>query len=232
MALMLPNYPLCCLSGDSAMPDVFISYSRKDSDFVKQVFDALKAHQREAWIDWQGIDYSSKWWEEICAGIEGSDHFVLIISPDSLNSVYCHREIEHASKHKKRIIPVLYRPIDEGDTVGHWYTDPTLRPIEGLARANWETVKSIQWIDYAKLGGFEPFIDKLLQTIDTDPERVRQHTRLLLRIKDWEGRGRSPIRLCRQMSNGTISRKAPVSRMKRAPSNWRAKPRMNARSRN
>ena len=73
------------------MSDLFISYSREDTDFVRQLFDRLNTLKREAWVDWQGIDYSTTWWEEICAGIEGADNFVLVISPDALMSVYCQR---------------------------------------------------------------------------------------------------------------------------------------------
>src|SRR5262249_12824092 len=55
------------------------------------------------------------------------------------------------------------------------------------------------YIDYpGKLkSDFDRSIDALLTTVDTDPERVRLHTRLILRIRDWEGRGRSPSALLR-----------------------------------
>src|SRR5258706_3016919 len=129
------------------MTDVFISYSRRDSAFIHELFDALKVREKEAWVDWRGIDYSTKWWEEICAGIEGADNFVLIISPDSLNSSYCHREIEHARKNAKRIILLLYRPVDEAALVGIWYSHPEFKQYEMLARENWEALKAIQWID-------------------------------------------------------------------------------------
>ena len=36
-----------------------------------------------------------------------------------------------------------------------------------------------------------------LQTVEKDPERARLHTRLLLRVREWEGRGRSPDILVR-----------------------------------
>jgi WD40 repeat protein len=181
------------------MTDVFISYSRKDTEFVRRLFDDLKTREREAWVDWQGIDYSTKWWEEICAGIEGADNFVLILSPDSLNSIYCHREIEHARKHNKRIIPFIYRPWDEKSLVGGWYTVPEMRPHEPMARENWEALKAIQYIDYpGKLNAdFTQAIDALLNTVDTDSGRVKLHTRLSLRIRDWEARGRSPSALLR-----------------------------------
>ncbi len=42
------------------MTDVFLSYSRKDTPFVKEIFEALSARQREAWIDLHAIEYSSK----------------------------------------------------------------------------------------------------------------------------------------------------------------------------
>ena len=35
------------------MPDVFISYSRLDIDFVRHLFDQLTARDRQPWADWQ-----------------------------------------------------------------------------------------------------------------------------------------------------------------------------------
>lgn len=137
------------------MPDLFISYSRKDMDFVRQLFDRLNARQREAWIDWRGIEYSTKWWEEICAGIEGADNFMLGISQNAIESVYCQREIDHARKFNKRVIPLLYSQIDEVQFGGTFYAAPGKRPYEQLARSNWEYIKSLQWIDYAQINDID-----------------------------------------------------------------------------
>ena len=84
------------------MSDVFLSYSRVDTEFVQEIFELLSSRKREAWIDLHAIEYSSKWWDEICAGIDGADNFVLFISPNSLKSLYCHREIQYALKHPSR----------------------------------------------------------------------------------------------------------------------------------
>ncbi|MCA9909871.1 MAG: toll/interleukin-1 receptor domain-containing protein, partial [Anaerolineae bacterium] len=172
--------------------DVFISYSRKDSEFVRQLVDALSQQQRAVWIDWRAIDYSTKWWEEICYGIDRADNALVVISPDSLNSVYCHREIEHARKRGKRIICLIYRDIDEAALVGGWYTDETMHPIEMMARENWEHLKTIQFISYPKLGDLAPTIQTLLANIDTDPECKRAHTLLLQQAQSWIDAGRSP----------------------------------------
>ena len=34
------------------MADVFISYAREDKVFVRRLFEALEAHDRDAWVDW------------------------------------------------------------------------------------------------------------------------------------------------------------------------------------
>ena len=104
------------------MSDVFLSYSRKDTEFVRKIFELLGARKREAWIDLNDIDYSVKWWDEICAGIDGANNFVLFISPNSLTSLFCHREIAYAMEHKKRIIPFLIYTINEREISQTWQT--------------------------------------------------------------------------------------------------------------
>jgi hypothetical protein len=37
------------------MSDVFISYSLKDRDFVRQLQTALEKVDREPWVDWHSI---------------------------------------------------------------------------------------------------------------------------------------------------------------------------------
>ena len=101
------------------MKDVFISYSRKDISFVRQLFEALEQQQHESWVDWKGIDYSTSWWDEICAGIDSAHNFVFIISPDSLDSKYCHDEIAHARKQNKRIIPFIWPQYHESAPVSN-----------------------------------------------------------------------------------------------------------------
>jgi len=77
------------------MSDVFISYSRRDIDFVRHLFDQLTAHDREPWA-------------EIYSGIEAANSFLFIISPDSVASEICTLEIEHAVKHNKRLVLVVW----------------------------------------------------------------------------------------------------------------------------
>jgi hypothetical protein len=94
------------------MAEVFISYARTDRVFARDLRDALKEEKRDPWVDWHSIPYSTKWHAEILAAIEAADNFLFIISLDSLRSWMCGEEVRHAVACKKRIITILYRPVD------------------------------------------------------------------------------------------------------------------------
>lgn len=152
------------------MADVFISYAREDQDFVRQLHQALAQRNRETWVDWQDIPLTAQWWQEIQRGIEAADSFVFIISPDSIASDVCRDELEHAIAHNKRLIPIVRREA------------ASQRVHEALASHNWLFMRSDDDFD----GAF----DSLISALDTDLSHVRQHTRLLVRAREWEGRGR------------------------------------------
>src|SRR5215469_16215832 len=95
------------------MAEVFISYSRKDKDFVRRLGEALAAHKREAWIDWKDIPLTAEWQQEIFTNIETADNFFFVISPESVASANCRREIDHAAANNKRMVPIFYRPVQD-----------------------------------------------------------------------------------------------------------------------
>lgn len=88
-------------------PRVFISYSRKDSAFVRRLFEMLQARQLTAWVDWEGIPRSAEWWGEIQSAIQEAEAFIFVMSADSLGSTVCQEELAHAVKHHKRLILYL-----------------------------------------------------------------------------------------------------------------------------
>jgi TIR domain len=93
------------------MATAFISYSRKDTDFVRRLYAALEQHGLEGWVDWEGIPPADDWLRKVYAAIESADAFVFVMSPDSLSSVVCADEVAHAVKHNKRLIPVVVREV-------------------------------------------------------------------------------------------------------------------------
>lgn len=84
-----------------SMAEVFISYSRKDKEFVRRLDEALKRRGREAWVDWEGVRPTEEFMQAIYGAIEGADTVIFVLTPDSLTSVVCGREIAHAVSHKQ-----------------------------------------------------------------------------------------------------------------------------------
>ena len=151
------------------MSDVFISYSRKDSDFVHRLFDDIKATGKEVWADFEDIPKAANWWQEIKAGIDAADAFVFIISPDSVNSDICRQEIDHAIESNKRILPVLYREvIDAADK-------EKVHPA----------ISSHNWIFSRDGDDYDAAFQTLLESLETDLDHNRTLTRLLVRAKEW-----------------------------------------------
>jgi hypothetical protein len=146
--------------------DIFISYSRNDKEFVQRLFQALEDKGRNPWVDWEGIPPSAKWLREIFEAIDKAEAFLFILSSNSVASRVCNQEVERALESGKRIIPVVCKDIDAEN----------VRPE--LARLNWVLLRSVD--DFAK------GLDDLVEAIETDPDAVRDHTRILVRAREWE----------------------------------------------
>jgi hypothetical protein len=97
------------------MTDIFVSYSRQDKDFVKKFHQALVGSGRNAWLDWKGIPLTADWWAKIQLAIESADNLIFILSPDSVASEVCQKELAHAEALNKRIVPVVYRDVNPND---------------------------------------------------------------------------------------------------------------------
>jgi len=93
------------------MAKLFVSYSRKDSVAAHRLIEALKSIQQDVWVDWESIPPAVDWLEQIFRGIEESDAFIFLISPDSIASEVCKVEINRAAQNNKRIIPIVLRDV-------------------------------------------------------------------------------------------------------------------------
>jgi WD40 repeat protein len=154
-----------------AQSDVFLSYRRKDVDFVKKVDQALRATGREVWVDWEDIPPGVEGFgDEIQRGIEGASAFIAILSPAYLESEYCIMELREALKLKKRIIPIVYEKFEPKP------------PPEGIGHINW-----VYFTPHAgQENTFEVSFPKVVQALEADYEHSREHTRILLRAIDWD----------------------------------------------
>lgn len=86
---------------------LFISYSRKNKDWVYRFTDHLRSsHGYTVWIDLD-IPVGQDWWQTILSEIENCDGFLIVLSPDSVASSYCMEELSYAHELSKPIIPLL-----------------------------------------------------------------------------------------------------------------------------
>ena len=83
---------------------LFVSYARIDKPFCIQFVDMLTAH--EVWYD-QRLYAGQHWWKEILRRLDWCQGFIYLLSPDSVASDYCRKELEIARKVGREIFPVL-----------------------------------------------------------------------------------------------------------------------------
>ncbi|MGK7876517.1 MAG: toll/interleukin-1 receptor domain-containing protein [Xenococcaceae cyanobacterium] len=159
--------------------EVFISYSRTDSDLARQLNDGLQELGKTTWFDQESIATGTDFQQEIYRGIESSDNFLFIISPKSVNSPYCADEVEYAQKLNKRFVTILHRPLS--------VKDKQKQP---------PALASVQYLDFNQHGGeFAANFNELVRTLDTDRDHVRSHTKWSQRALEWQEKGSEDLLL-------------------------------------
>lgn len=89
--------------------EIFISYSRRDQEFVTRLAADLNEQVAGVWFDQSAIQAGQKWHDEIMAGIRNCQAFILVLSPDAIRSRHVREELNTALEYHKTIFPVIYR---------------------------------------------------------------------------------------------------------------------------
>lgn len=150
--------------------DIFISYSPHDDFVAKRLEKAIIKLSRDPWIDTQDLPPGLKSdmpdaWTYIESGVKNADVFVFIISPKSIASKRNQAELELAIQYQKRLVPVLYQPVE-----------PDLIPDVFRARdITWIVIDSIELDDLTEK--FEDIAKNILH--------IHIHQRLLDRVIEW-----------------------------------------------
>jgi hypothetical protein len=170
-----------------ALTDIFISYSRQDSAFVKQLTERLNKANLDVWIDWEDIPYSSNWWDEISEAVAGASAFVCVLSDEYFKSDTCRAELKLAEESNKRIIPVYYKNFER-----------KLNNSNAVAKTNWLLFT---------LGDFNASFETLLDTLSADLDWRKFHSRLQARASEWAKKSNdSSYHLYGQDLDDTINR--------------------------
>lgn len=86
---------------------VFISYSRKDKEFVSKLVRDLRANSVEVWLDSDSISSGQRWDSVIEAAIRSASALVVAMSKSSTGSNNVLDEINLALTENIRVIPIL-----------------------------------------------------------------------------------------------------------------------------
>jgi len=163
---------------------VFLSYSRKDREFVAKLADALSAKDYLADFDQSthhaetgdtGIAPTDDWWLRLQDMIAAADVFVLVVSPDSAASKVVDEEIAFARSLAKRVIGVTCRELDFNSApprlaalnVNHWFLQQSFDSAFALLRS----------------------------ALDRDVDWLRASSRYTIEAKAWSDAGRAADRL-------------------------------------
>ena len=141
--------------------DIFISYSRRDQEFVTRLAADLDTQVAGAWFDQSAIQVGQNWHNEIMDGIRECKAFVLVLSPDAAESRYVREEVNKALELGKPIIPILYRPAEwTGEFAALVHDIQTLDLRMGSYSENFqELVDGLVAVGAVKVEGYEkPFI--------------------------------------------------------------------------
>lgn len=146
--------------------EVFLAYAAEDLDFAMKLNETLEFQGKSTFFAYKHVDLSAESYPVIDQGIINASNFLVIISPDSLNSTFCMEQVQRANKLSKRILGILYRPADP-------------------QRVNVVCAED-QCLDFTR-GSFDFYTDfsQLIRLLDTDKAYVQTHTKWLQRTEEW-----------------------------------------------
>ena len=149
--------------------DFFISYGRKhSSSLASKLNHAFIKEGKTVWMDKFCIPTGVDFQMSINDGITKSDNFIYIISPHSVQSEYCTKELEVALKYGKRIIPLLH----------------VMEP--GLEELMHPEIQKLNWFPFDSERKFQHGFGELIKTTSTDPGYLETNTKWLQKAVEWD----------------------------------------------
>lgn len=95
--------------------EVFLSHSDSDRQFATSIAEMMRRHGIPVWYSQTNIIGAQQWHDEIGAALQRCDWFTLILSPNSVGSMWVKRELLYAlqkNRFENRIVPLIFQPCD------------------------------------------------------------------------------------------------------------------------
>ncbi|UZR94396.1 toll/interleukin-1 receptor domain-containing protein [Chondrinema litorale] len=161
--------------------DIFISYGRGSENSPGSKSFSIKLHQIleskgfDVWLDNEDIPHAVDYQKEINEGIKNTKNFIFIISPHSVASVYCLKEVDLAVELNKRIIPILHITPEKK------LLEDSLHPV----------IKKLNWVYFDEETQFDKSIAQLENAISTDQDHLSRHTEYTSQAVNWQENDRN-----------------------------------------
>lgn len=174
---------------DAERFDFFISYGREYSKpLSRKLYEDLSNQGYKVWYDKEDLEVGLDFQQKINVGIRKSDNFLFIISPSSVESQYCLKEIIVALENGKKIIPLeevnrksekhLKKDEEKGVDNTNWDITDSMLPV----------IEDTHWLDFKKWDKGSVYEDSLNDLIDRQKKEsfiTSRHTNLLLEAHEW-----------------------------------------------
>ena len=95
--------------------EVFLSHSSLDRQSANEIAGVLRRHGIPLWYSKINIVGAQQWHDEIGAALRRCDWLVVLLSPQSVESIWVKREVLFSlndPRYDERIVPVLYQSCD------------------------------------------------------------------------------------------------------------------------
>ena len=146
------------------MTQVFLAYAQADVEVMHNIRRSLWRQGFTVWSNQTDIPTGEAFKRVVNRGIEEADAMVYLLSPDSLKSQYCQYELNYAVALKKRVVPILVKPLADAKP------SPELQALQYIDLTN-----NVQAEDY-QLDESE-----LIKTLTQDAAYYTQHKELLVK---------------------------------------------------
>jgi hypothetical protein len=147
------------------MGHIFISYSRKDSEFVDRLSQALELYGFPTWEDVKAIAGGDVWKAAISKAVRECDAFLIVLSPQSASSENVSKELAVATKHARRILPVMYQACKIPDKMDY-------------------DLAELQWADFVELS-FDESLEGLVRALGGKPTADLASRREVQALRDF-----------------------------------------------
>jgi hypothetical protein len=108
------------------VPSAFISYAHEDQEFVLALAQELEAQGLEISYDRVALHIGDSLIRALAGVITNGDFLIAVVSPDSVESEWCQKELALAAtqginEHRVKVLPVRYRGADMPPMLGDTY---------------------------------------------------------------------------------------------------------------